>query len=100
MDGVLLLIPGAVLSVVYLLQPLVASTENLDAPWAQFEFLNRDDETDDNTVDSTVTATPQPQMAGPNGKRAMTDGGRVCHSCGAHVEGDYLYCAECLTPRV
>jgi len=30
----------------------------------------------------------------------VADGGRVCHNCGAYVEGDYLYCAECLMPKV
>jgi hypothetical protein len=35
----------------------------------------------------------------PDG-RPMTDGGRRCHNCGAHVDGDYLYCGQCLMPKV
>ena len=38
--------------------------------------------------------------AGQSAGRPVADGGRVCHNCGAYVEGDYLYCAECLMPKV
>jgi len=95
MEGVALLAPGVLLAIAYLLQPLVS--ENLDAPWDRLELLGNDDSTTDGQGQSTRSDRP---MTGPDGRRAMTDGGRVCHCCGAVVEGDYLYCGECLTPRV
>jgi hypothetical protein len=89
MDGVVLLVPGVVLSIAYLLQPLVA--ENIDTPWDRFDLSGDNGET--TPAESAATVS--------DSRRAMmTDGGRVCHNCGARVEGDYLYCGECLTPRV
>jgi hypothetical protein len=95
MEGVVLVVPGALFALVYLLQPLVSETT--DRPWDQFELLGGDGTTaEDRTGTTQVAAAPtEPEEA-----RAMTDGGRVCHSCGAVVDGDYLYCGECLTPRV
>jgi hypothetical protein len=95
MEGIALLVPGAVLSVAYLLQPLV--TDDIDAPWDRFELL--DSESEDSTQPDNATRQ-RTAATGPDGRRALTDGGRVCHSCGAYVDGDYTYCGECLTPRV
>ncbi|WP_302081445.1 hypothetical protein [Salinibaculum rarum] len=88
MEGTVSLIPALVLALAYILQPLVST--NLDTPWRKFWTFSRE---------------PSGETSPPNGssspdRRPMTDGGRVCHNCGSHVEGDYLYCAECLMPRV
>jgi hypothetical protein len=98
MEGIALLVPGTLLAVAYLLQPLVS--ENLDAPWDQLELLENNGSTGNDQTRPVRSVRGDQSMVGPDGKRAMTDGGRVCHCCGAVVEGDYLYCGECLTPRV
>ena len=92
MDGTALLVPGALVVLAYLFHPLVS--DDLDTPWERAGLLGGGSDSVDGPEEADHPRT------GPNGRRAMTDGGRVCHSCGAHVEGDYLYCAECLTPRV
>lgn len=91
MEGILVLVPGAVLTLVYLAQPLLR--KNLDTPWDQIDILRSEG---DSTEESSTRATAPDQES----RRAMTDGGRVCHNCGTYVDGDYLYCAECLMPRV
>lgn len=49
--------------------------------------------------DGADRSTTGPESPRPTG-RPMTDGGRICHSCGSYVEGDYQYCAACLLPKV
>lgn len=104
MEATVLLVPGVVLSLAYLLEPLVS--KNITAPWDRLETLGKDDtssesapSTEQRPTDATESGT-QPPAADTGHRRAMTDGGRVCHNCGSYVEGDYLYCAECLMPRV
>jgi hypothetical protein len=98
MEGIALLVPGMLVALAYLLHPLVS--KNLDAPWDRFELLGSDGETSDERERPTRSVGSDHPSTGPDAKRAMTDGGRVCHCCGAVVDGDYLYCGECLTPRV
>lgn len=33
------------------------------------------------------------------GRRELADDGFQCRKCGAHIDGAYLYCGECLTPQ-
>jgi len=89
MEGIALLITAMVLALVYILHPLVS--ENLDTPWGKLGTYP-EDESPGETTPPNGSSTPD--------RRPMTDGGRVCHNCGSYVEGDYLYCAECLMPRV
>jgi hypothetical protein len=98
MEGLRWLVPAMVLALAYVLHPLVS--ENLDAPWDQLELLGSSGSTDDDGEQSRQSARASQPSARPEGRRAMTDGGRVCHCCGAVVDGDYTYCGECLTPRV
>lgn len=92
MEGIVLLVPGLVVTLAYLVQPLVS--EDPDAPWDRTDgYGNHSD------AGEEQSSTPQPAAEAVD-RRAMTDGGRVCHNCGSLVEGDYLYCAECLMPRV
>lgn len=98
MEAIGLLVPGLVLALAYILHPLVS--ENLHAPWDQLELLGSAGSTEDDSEQSRQSAGATRPSARPEGRRAMTDGGRVCHCCGAVVDGDYTYCGECLTPRV
>lgn len=46
-----------------------------------------------------VTTADEP----PTGRRdtlAITDGGYECRNCGATMDGTFVYCGECLTPRI
>lgn len=92
MDGSALTFAVVVLAFVYVVHPLFA--RDIDAPWDQIDLLDRDSgSTQPRSGTGTNTAVGE-------SRRAMTDGGHVCHNCGAYVDGDYLYCAECLIPRV
>lgn len=98
MEGLRWLVPAMVLALAYILHPLVS--ENPDAPWNQLKLLGNSGSTDDDGEQPRQSAGASQPPARPEGRRAMTDGGRVCHCCGAVVDGDYTYCGECLTPRV
>lgn len=78
-----------VLSLAYLLQPLLAD----DVGGGEWDhpswFVDSEDGADD-------SASSEPGQTG----RVLTDGGRVCQNCGASLKGDFTYCGECVTPLV
>jgi hypothetical protein len=90
MVGIALLVVAVVLCLAYIVEPLV--TKNAKVPWDRFGR--------DGSHSTEKSDQPTGRPVDSSEQRAMTDGGRVCHNCGSYVEGDYLYCAECLMPRV
>jgi hypothetical protein len=83
-----------VLAVVLLLPPLVQKdVKSLSETWPVLEWWPAE------SAKKQTTAQAETASAATAGGRPMTDGGRVCHNCGCYVEGNYLYCAECLMPK-
>jgi hypothetical protein len=94
MDLLVALAPWAALAILLLVPPLVRSDEPPIAErWSVLE--RRSTGHDDGTKAEAAEAT-----ATTSGGRPMADGGRRCHNCGAYVDGDYMYCGECLMPKV
>ena len=81
------------MAVLLLLPPLVQDEVTpLSEQWPTLDWWPRSDHETAAASDRDAAMTP--------GGRPIADGGRVCHNCGSYVEGDYLYCAECLIPKV
>ncbi len=76
---------GVVVSLAYVLQPLVVDdpASLWDSDWWPAD-----------EQDGTETTTAEQRG------RAIADGGQMCQNCGAPLDGDFTYCGECLTPVV
>jgi hypothetical protein len=84
------------LAIVLLVPPLVRDdVEPMAETWPILERW-----TDESADAETSAQTGESDPALTPGGRPIADGGRVCHNCGCYVDGDYLFCGECLMPKV
>jgi hypothetical protein len=93
MDVLIGLAVWVALAVLLLLPPLVQDdVKSLTEQWPTLDWWPRRDQDSPAASDGDAAMAP--------GGRPIADGGRVCHNCGSYVEDDYLYCADCLMPKV